>query len=157
MKQTHNTIATYAVSIGIHLAVGAISAWVNAGNFDIGFLCQPALTPPPWLFPVVWTLLFTLMGVSAAKVYLSGSAERSDALFLDGVQLIVNFLWTVFFFSFHALLLCLFWLIFLLLLVILMAVRYARCDADAGKLQIPYLVWLGFATYLNFALWYLNR
>ncbi len=134
-----------------------MSAWVNAGKMENTALIQPPLSPPSWLFPVVWGILFTLMGISAARVFLSGCNGRSDALFIYGTQLVVNFLWTVFYFSFCALLLSFFWLIFLILLVVLMIVRFERCEKGTGKLQIPYLLWLGFAAYLNFATWFLNR
>ena len=148
---------TYAVSIAIALAVGGISAAVNAGKMTKPELLQPPLSPPAWVFPVVWTILFTLMGISAARVYLSECREKGDALFIYGTQLAVNFLWTVFYFSFTALALSFFWLIFLIALVLLMLIRFERCTAGAGKLQLPYLIWLGFAAYLNLATWLLNR
>ena len=157
MNDRKKTILAYVVSIGIALAVGALSALINAGKMTNPDLVQPPLSPPAWLFPVVWTILFTLMGVSAARVWLSESAGRSDALFLYGTQLVVNFLWTVFYFGFGALLLSFFWLLFLIALVVLTAVRFERCSRGAGKLQIPYLLWLAFAAYLNFATWWLNR
>ena len=130
---------------------------VNADKMSSVGPIQPPLSPPPWLFPIVWSILFTLMGISAARVFMSGCTGRSDALFVYVVQLIVNFLWTVFYFTFQALLLSFLWLIFLLLLVILMAVRFERCAPGAGKLQIPYTLWLCFAGYLNLATWLLNR
>lgn len=158
MKQKHVKFAAYALSIVLALAVGGISAAVNAGKMDTsGTLIQPLLSPPAWLFPIVWSILFILMGVSAARVWLSQCSGRSDALFIYCVQLVVNFLWTVFYFSFGALLLSFFWLIFLILLVILTAVRFERCVPGAGKLQIPYLLWLTFAAYLNLATWLLNK
>lgn len=157
MKSNKKTIWTYVISIAIALAVGGISAAVNAGKFNDPTLVQPPLSPPQWVFPIVWTILFTLMGNSAAKVYLSDAPGKSDALFIHGVQLVVNFLWTVFYFSFEALLLSFFWLLFLLLLVILMAIRFERIHPGAGKLQIPYILWLCFAAYLNFGTWLLNR
>ena len=157
MKGRKKTILVYAVSIVIALAVGGISAVVNAGKMETPDLLQPALSPPSWLFPVVWSLLFALMGISAARVFLSDCTGRSDALFIYGTQLVVNFLWTVFYFSFSALLLSFFWLLFLIALVALMSVRFERCSRGSGKLQIPYLLWLCFAAYLNFATWLLNR
>ena len=157
MNDRKKTILAYAVSIGISLAVGAVSALINAGKMTNPNLAQPPLSPPAWLFPVVWTVLFTLMGISAARVWLSDCAGKSDALFIYGTQLVVNFLWTVFYFSFSALLLSFFWLLFLIALVILTAVRFERCAPGAGKLQIPYILWLCFAAYLNFATWLLNR
>jgi len=157
MKGKRREILTYAVSIAIALAVGGLSALVNRGKLGNDDLIRPALSPPAWLFPIVWTILFTLMGVSAARVYRSGCAGKSDALFIYFAQLAVNFLWTVFYFSFEALLLSFFWLVFLLLLVLLMARRFEACVPGAGKLQIPYIVWLVFAAYLNLASWILNR
>ena len=157
MKGKRREALTYAVSIAVALAVGGVSALVNRGRLGNDDLIQPALSPPAWLFPVVWTILFTLMGISAARVWLSDCPSRSDALFLYGTQLVVNFLWTVFYFSFGALLLSFFWLLFLIALVVLTAVRFERCVSGAGKLQIPYLVWLCFAAYLNLATWLLNR
>ena len=157
MNQKQKTATAYAVSILLALAVGGIAALINAGKFINPELAEPPLAPPAWLFPVVWTILYTLMGVSAAQIWLSDCPGKSDALFLYGTQLVVNFLWTIFYFSFGALLLSFFWLVFLLALAALMAVRFARCVPTAGKLQIPYLVWLSFAAYLNFATWLINR
>lgn len=147
----------YVISIVIALAVGGASALINAGKMAKPELVQPPLSPPTWLFPIVWTILFTLMGISAARVYLSDHRGKSDALFIYGTQLVVNFLWTIFYFSFSALALSFFWLLFLIALVVLMIVRFERCAPGAGKLQIPYLIWLCFAAYLNFASWMLNR
>lgn len=156
MQNKSKTIWTYVVSIAAALAVGGASAFVNAGRMENQSIIRPPLSPPAWLFPIVWSALFILMGVSAARVWRSGSPERSDALFLYCTQLVVNFLWTVFFFRFEAFLLSFFWLVFLILLVVLMLVRFEKCAAGAGKLQIPYVVWLLFAAYLNFAVWLLN-
>ena len=150
-------ILNFAVSIAIALAVGGLSAVINAGKMTKPELLQPPLSPPAWLFPIVWTVLFSLMGISAAWVWRSDCKGKSDALFIYGTQLVVNFLWTVFYFSFTALALSFFWLLFLIALVLLMIVRFERCAAGAGKLQIPYLIWLCFAAYLNLATWLLNR
>ena len=147
---------TYILWIAISLAVGGASALVNAGRMEDPTLIRPALSPPAWLFPIVWGVLFLLMGISAARVQLGGAPDRADALFLFCTQLVVNFLWTVFFFRFGALLLSFFWLIFLIFLVILMLVNFEKCAPGAGKLQIPYTLWLIFAAYLNFAVWLLN-
>lgn len=150
-------LLTYAISIAIALAAGGISVWINGGDFSAAGQVRPPLSPPDWLFPIVWTALFVLMGVAAAQVWLSDSPEKNDALFLYAAQLVVNVLWTVFYFSFDALLLSAFWLVFLLALAALTAVRFERVRPGAGKLLIPYLVWLLFALYLNVASWVLNR
>ena len=157
MKDVKHEKLVYLVSIALAFGVGGLSAWVNAGKFDTPELARPPLSPPMWVFGLVWGILFLLMGISAARVYLRGGPESHDALFLYATQLVVNFLWTVFYFSFGALLLSFFWLLFLLAVVVLMAVRFERACPGAGKLQIPYCLWLAFAAYLNFATWWLNR
>lgn len=158
MKEFWLKIRSYVLSIAIALAVGGLSSLITSGKMaEYNELARPPLAPPEWVFPVAWTLLFILMGVSAAMIWRSGSAERGDALFLYGVQLVVNFLWTVFYFGFDARLLAFFWLVFLLLLVILMIVRFTRISPAAAKLQIPYAVWLVFAGYLNLGTYLLNR
>ena len=148
---------SYAIFIAIALGAGGLSALINAGLFSTPDLIKPPLSPPGWVFFVVWTLLYTLMGVSAARIRLSGSPAAGDALFIWATQLLVNFLWTVFYFRFQALSLSFFWLVFLLLLVLLMLIRFRKIDRTAGNLQIPYLLWLSFAAYLNLATWLLNR
>ena len=157
MQQGKKPIRTYALFIAIALAVGGLSALVNAGSFETPELVKPPLSPPGWVFFAVWTVLYTLMGVSAARVWLTGAETVNDAIFVWATQLVVNFLWTVFYFRFQALLLSFFWLIFLLALVILMRLRFRRIDRAAGNLQLPYLLWLCFAAYLNLATWLLNR
>lgn len=148
----------FLLSIAIALAVGGLSAFITQGKTEeYESLVQPPLAPPSWLFPVVWTALFILMGISAAIVWQSRSPERSDALFIYGTQLVVNFLWSVFYFSFNARLLAFFWLIFLFLLVLLMSSRFSRISKAAAQLQIPYILWLVFAGYLNLATYLLNK
>lgn len=158
MKNTWKKISPYAISIVIALAVGGLSAALTGGKMEeYARLVQPPLAPPGWLFPVVWTVLFILMGVSAAMIWKSDSPGRSDALFIYGTQLVVNFLWTIFYFNFNARLLAFCWLIFLLLLVLLMTARFSKISPSAAKLQIPYIVWLVFAGYLNLATYILNK
>ena len=148
----------YILSIAAALAVGGLSALASSGKMqEYESLVRPPLAPPGWLFPIVWTLLFVLMGISAALVWQSRSSERSDALFVYGAQLVVNFLWSIFFFSFGARLLAFFWLVFLLLLVLLMTSRFSRISKLSAKLQIPYILWLLFAGYLNLATYLLNK
>ena len=158
MKKTWDKIAPYVISIAIALAVGGLSAYLTKDKMqEYAALNQPPLAPPGWLFPVVWTILFVLMGISAAMVWKSDAPERSDALTVYGTQLAVNFLWSIFYFNFNARLLAFFWLIFLLLLVILMTAKFGKISPTAAKLQIPYILWLLFAGYLNLATYLLNR
>ena len=154
MKQGNKRIWTYVIFVAIALGIGILSAVLNAGKQQTPNLIQPPLSPPSWLFPIVWAILFFLMGVSAARVYLSEDPQRRDALFVWATQLVVNFLWTVFYFQFQALLLSFFWLLPPLMGMI---VRFRRVDRIAGNLNIPYLLWLCFAGYLNLATFLINR
>lgn len=119
---------------------------------------QPPFSPPRWLFPVVWGLLYALMGISASLVSQSpDSPSRSRGLNLMVVQLIVNFFWPLFFFNIQAYGFSLLWLIGLWLLVLWMILEFHKTVPLAARLQIPYLLWLTFAVYLNAGVWYLNK
>lgn len=118
---------------------------------------QPPLSPPAWVFPVVWTILYALMGISAARIRLSSpSPERSKGINLFIAQLIVNFFWSLIFFNAQAYGFALLWLILLWVLVLWMIITFYGTDPLAALLQIPYLLWLTFAAYLNFSIWQLN-
>ena len=118
---------------------------------------SPPLAPPGWLFPVVWTILYALMGISAARVWLSPpSRARNLGLNLFITQLVVNFFWSPIFFNLEAFGLAFFWLVLLWGLVLWMILAFRKVDPLAAKLQIPYLIWLSFAAYLNLGVWYLN-
>ena len=141
-------------------AVGAISGLLSREGMKIfsETVNQPPLSPPMWLFPVVWAILYALMGVSASLVSQSPeSPERSRGLNLMVTQLVVNFFWSLFFFNLQAYGFSLLWLIFLWILVFWMILSFRRTVPLAAYLQIPYLLWLTFATYLNGGVWYLNK
>ena len=151
---------TLIKSISIPLILGAITGLLTRSAMqDFEALNQPPLSPPGWLFPVVWTILYTLMGISAYMIKVSDApAEEIDnAMTLYRYQLIVNFLWPVFFFNFGWYLFAFFWLILLWILVFIMIRMFAKISKPAAYLHIPYLVWLTFAAYLNFGVWWLNR
>ena len=150
-------IKTYAVSIAVALAVGGLSALLTGDSMEkYKALRQPPLAPPGWVFPVVWTILFVLMGVGAAMVCLSGSSSKKKPIAIYGLQLTVNFFWTILFFLLEARLFAFFWLLLLLGLAVWMAVSFARVNKTAGLLQIPYILWLLFAGYLNLSVYLLN-
>jgi len=119
---------------------------------------QPPLSPPGWLFPVVWTILYTLMGISSYWIMTSGAKEDQiyKAMSLYWYQLAVNFLWPTFFFNFRWYLFSFFWLVLLWVLVLAMILRFWKIDKRAAWINIPYLVWLTFAGYLNLGIWWLN-
>lgn len=156
-SKTVKKVKAYLVSIGIALAVGIISALLSMkGMKSFASLKQPPLSPPGWLFPVVWSVLYILMGVSAARVYLANTEDSSQALWIYVFQLIVNALWSPIFFGLGLRLVAFVWLLILLALVILMTVRFKRIDTTAGNLQFPYMIWLLFAGYLNMGVYLLN-
>ncbi|WP_303837131.1 TspO/MBR family protein [Ruminococcus flavefaciens] len=139
--------------------VGALSALL-AGDFTSFYseMIRPPLSPPPWLFPVVWAILYALMGTSAYMIWNNRKNEirRSSALRLYYIQLAVNFSWSIFFFRFRALGLAAAVAVILFLLVGAMILSFRRISSLAARLNIPYLVWLGFATYLAVAIYFLN-
>lgn len=150
---------TYGISLAIALLVGGLSALLtNMGMENYKAAQKPALTPPDIVFPVVWTVLFILMAISAARVYLAPvSRERSRGLLIYALQLVFNFLWSILFFNLQAYGFAFFWLLALWVLILLMIIAFAQTDRLAGLLQIPYLLWVSFAGYLNFMVWMLNK
>ena len=153
-------IKAYAISIGIALSVGGVSALLTMRNMDLyGEVRQPPLAPPPILFPIVWTVLYVLMGISAAMIYngeRAPKAERTAALMPYGASLFVNFFWSILFFNFRAFLPAFIWLVLLEFLVVMTVISYKRINTGAALLQIPYTIWVAFAGYLNLAIWILN-
>lgn len=118
---------------------------------------KPALSPPAILFPIVWSVLYALMGIGAARVYLSEpSPARSAGLNVFVAQLVVNFFWSLIFFNAQAYGFALVWILLLWVLIIGMILLFRRSDSLAAYLQIPYLLWVTFAAYLNWAVWRLN-
>ena len=151
-------IITYAVSIAVALGVGSLSALLTSGSMDIYSSVEtPSLSPPSIVFPIVWTILFTLMGISAARVYIANGYKRNNALTVYAVQLAVNFCWSIIFFNMRAFLFAFIWLILLWGLIIVMIKGFYKHDKTAAYLQIPYLLWVTFAGYLNFGIYWLNR
>ena len=120
-------------------------------------LDKPPLSPPAWVFPVVWTVLYALIGIGAARISLApASRERSRALNVFVAQLIVNFFWSLIFFNAQAYGFAFAWLLLLWLLIVWMILAFAKVDRAAALLQIPYLLWATFAAYLNYGVWKLN-
>lgn len=147
----------YIIFVGSALAVGGLSALVTWNSMDnYARLVQPPSAPPGWLFPVVWTALFILMGIGAARVYIAGGPYRSVSLALFFTQLAVNFCWSIFFFRLEARLFAFVWLLLLLTLVLFMTAEFKKSDKTAALLQIPYILWLCFAGYLNLVIYLLN-
>ena len=150
---------TYVIWILITEAVGALSGFLSREGTKIysSSIQQPPLSPPAIVFPIVWVILYGLMGFSAARVSLTPpSRERSTGLNLYVAQLIVNFFWSLIFFNAQAFGLAFLWLLLLWVLVVAMMAAFHKVDPLAAAFQTPYLTWLTFAAYLNAGVWYLN-
>ena len=149
-----------AASCAISLGTGALSAVISmAGMKNFEKAVKPPLTPPSWIFPIVWTLLFLLMGISAYLVYTNryvSTRKRNNALIFYGAQLIVNFFWSIIFFNLSSYLFAFLWIILLLVLIIIMTRKFYEINPIAGWLQIPYIIWTSFAAYLTFGVLVLN-
>lgn len=147
------------IAVAIPLAVGGLSALLTRGNMELfDIIRKPPLSPPGWLFPVVWTILYILMGLASWLVFTSDKnmLEIERALWPYGIQLIVNFFWSIIFFNWSMYLLAFFWLILLWVLILVTAVRFYRVTPAAGYFLAPYLLWVTFAGYLNYGIWKLN-
>lgn len=151
-------IWTYVISIAAALLVGSLSAILTSGSMDIYSTVEtPPLSPPGIVFPIVWTILFTLMGISAARVYIANGYTWNSALTVYVIQLAVNFLWSIIFFNGRYFLFAFIWLLLLWVLIIVMIKMFRKYDKPAALLQIPYLLWVTFAGYLNLGIYLLNR
>lgn len=152
---------TYILFPVICLCVGGLSALCTAGNMKLfDGIEKPPLSPPAAVFPIVWTALYILMGLSAARIYDKREKNISAAkLSLEAfaVSLIFNFFWSIFFFNSGAFLFSFLWLVMLLALVVITVILYKRVDKTAAYLQIPCVLWLAFAGYLNLFIYILNK
>lgn len=153
-------IKPYIISVVIALSVGGLSAIITVPNMKMfDDINMPTLSPPPILFPIVWTILYILMGISIANVYVNRirnlKAERSS-LKIYSLNLIFNFCWSIFFFNFRIFWFSFVWLVILWVLVLLMIIYFSKVSKWAGLIQIPYLIWVTFAGYLNLSIAMLN-
>ena len=141
-------------------AVGMLSGFLTRKGSELysQTIAKPPLSPPSIVFPIVWGILFLLMGIGATRIYLSpASAERSMSLRIFLVQLGLNFFWSIIFFNFQRFGLAFGWLLILWGLILWMIFSFRKVDPLAALLQIPYFLWVTFAAYLNFGVWMLNR
>ena len=151
-------IKPYVISISISLGVGLLSGWLIRNNVDLyETLRLPPLEPPGWLFGVVWPILYILMGIGAAMIAQTDKFKGENALTVYGTQLFFNFFWSIIFFNLQAFLFSFIWLVILFVLVAYMIYEFYKIKPFAAYLQIPYLVWLLFAGYLNLSIYLLNR
>ena len=151
---------TLLISILIPLAVGGLSGYVTKdATAQFQSMVQPPLAPPAWLFPVVWTILFILMGIASFLVWKDPHAmpeSKAAALRIYGIQLAVNFLWSILFFNLGLYFAAFVWLLLLWGLILITFLRFREISPAAGLLLLPYLLWVTFAGYLNLAIALLN-
>jgi tryptophan-rich sensory protein len=158
IKKHKKEIITYAVFIIGTLALGfASSIFVRIGMDSYRSLQKPPLSPPEILFPIAWTILYTLMAVGMATVYLKADPiSKKASLKIYFFQLAVNLLWPLFFFTLGWYFFSFLWIALLIVLVIAMIIIFYGTSKPAALLQLPYLAWLTFAAYLNLAVFALN-
>lgn len=145
------------ISLIIPFVSGLISYFLSGDIKSVyADIEKPFFAPPDWIFPVVWNILFLLMGISCYMIFVSGSSLRKKALTFYGVQLLLNTFWTFIFFKLEMFLFALIWVAAILVLVAVMCLYFYRIKPWAAYLQIPYLLWLTFALMLNAGVYFLN-
>ena len=150
-------LKTLIISLAISLGVGGLSSIITRESSEIyKNLNRPPLSPPSWVFPIVWTFLYILMGISSYIIYESNSNIKNKALTVYIIQLAVNFIWPILFFNLNMFLLSFIWIILLFVLILYTVVLFYEINPLAAYLQIPYILWIIFAGYLNLMVYILN-
>lgn len=157
---TKKNILGLIISIAIAEGVGLLSALLTMNTMDkYKLLEKPSFSPPGWVFPVVWSILFLLMGIASYIVYFKGF-DRKDvksALLFYVIQLVFNFLWSIIFFRLGLRGFAFIWIIALLILIIITTFKFFKISKPAGYLMLPYILWVMFASVLNLSIWLLNK
>lgn len=146
-------------NLAIPLIVGALAGFLTSGDVKefMATARQPFFAPPGWLFPVVWTILYALMGFAAYVIENTASPRKSKALIIYYIQLFFNFVWSFIFFSSGNYLFAFIWIIALWLLIIATILEFKMIKNRAAYILIPYLIWVTFAAVLNFSIYLLNK
>ncbi len=150
---------TLIICIAVPLIIGGLAGFISKDTMStFEALIKPPLTPPGWVFPIAWTILYTLMGIASYLILTSGASDKAEskAIKLYGLQLLFNFLWTFWFFNLQMYWFAFIWLIILWFLILLTILAFARISKPAAYLMIPYLLWVTFAGYLNLGIALLN-
>ena len=153
-------ILPYSVAVAVPLSVGLLSAFLTKDNMSLySEIITPPLSPPAWLFPIVWSILYVLMGISSCMVYLKRENDQAAArqgFSYYAMSLILNFAWSIIFFNFRVFRFAFVCILILLYLIIRTVLEYRKLHPLAAYLQIPYAFWVIFAGYLNLAISILN-
>ena len=151
-----NKIIIYIKAILLPVFVGALVGIITSGSMDYNMLQKPPLAPPGTVFPIVWTILYILMGISYGILKANNQTDDEiDRIYY--IQLAINALWSIIFFNFKWRLFAFIWIILLVIAIISMIRKFYNKNKVAGLLQIPYILWVIFAAYLNFGFYILNR
>ena len=151
-----NKIKEVIISILIPNAIGFISAIISNVKDNIDTFIKPTFTPPGIVFPIAWTLLYTLMGISSYLIYKNNSTYKNKPLTIYAIQLILNGLWTIIFFKLKLFLLSFIIILLLILMNVYLIYSYYKINKTAALLQIPYVLWLIFASILSYGVYTLN-
>ena len=145
-------------ALAIPLLIGGLSALLTGGMDGFKILNKPPLSPPGWIFPVVWTILYLAMGLASYLIYKSAAPQykKNNALLFYGLQLFFNFFWSIIFFRWEMYLFAFVWLMVMWILIIITTLKFWKIDKRAGILMVPYLLWVTFAAYLNLGIYILN-
>ncbi len=149
---------SFIICIFIPLAVGGLSAFLTKDAMSVySQIIKPDFAPPAFLFGIIWTVLYILMGISSYLIYTSDSPMKQSALNWYAIQLLFNFIWSIIFFNYQNYLFAFLWLIALILCICIMIYKFYKIRPISAYLQIPYLLWCIFAAYLNFSIYLLNK
>jgi len=145
------------ISALIPLAVGFLSSLIVGDNFALfKSVEKPSFAPPSYLFGIVWTILYILLGISFYLVKDTPECKENMCLHIYIINLFLNFFWSVIFFNYQAYLTAFFWIILLWLSTIWLILAFSKSSRLAGLLNVPYLLWITFAAVLNFSIYLLN-
>ena len=150
-------IKKLAISILIPLILGTVVGLLTGSNGGYDSFIKPIFAPPAILFPIVWSILYVVMGISSYMIYESNDVKAKESLKIYAIQLIINLLWSFIFFTFKLYLLAFIWIIILIIVVALMIKKFYEISKTSALIEIPYLLWLVFASILNFSIFLLNR
>lgn len=146
----------YILTSAVVLGLAFLSNLLSGGTNSYAYANKPPLSPPGIVFPIAWTVLYTLMSIAAVIVAKLNDLDKGKALRLFIIQLVINYIWPIIFFGFSAPKIALVWLLLLIVAVLLTARAFFSVSRTAGWLLVPYIIWLLFAFYLNFGIVALN-
>lgn len=140
----------------ITFIVGSFFSWFTMNNMDTFKELQKPVDVPGIIFPIVWSILYLLMSISCYIITESNDKNKNDAIIWYGIQLVINSLWSLIFFGFSAYLFAFIWIILLLVSVVIMIVKFYKIDKKTAYLNVPYVLWILFAGFLNLGIYILN-